>query len=86
MTYDVGEAGISTGPSSTSMPNVFSFKLQDRQGRNHRFTLGMLLIFDSMHMMVLTFYVKESGMLFDGLLCICHYIFCSMSFSGVGMQ
>ncbi|XP_054820920.1 CBS domain-containing protein CBSCBSPB1-like isoform X2 [Prosopis cineraria] len=48
MTFEVGETGRSTGQPSTRMPNAFSFKLQDKRGRKHRFTCDTLSLVEVM--------------------------------------
>lgn len=42
---EVTETGKSLAYPSTTVPTAFAFKIQDRKGRMHRFTCGMLLIF-----------------------------------------
>jgi len=44
MISEGGETGRSISYLASSMQNAFSFKLQDRKGRLHRFTCGMLTI------------------------------------------
>ncbi|PPD66418.1 hypothetical protein GOBAR_DD36702 [Gossypium barbadense] len=41
---DGAETGRSLPYPSSNMPNTFGFKIQDKRGRMHRFTCGMLLI------------------------------------------
>lgn len=44
MVSEGGETGRSISYLSTNMPNAFSFKIQDKKGRLHRFTCGMSTI------------------------------------------